>query len=75
MYKEFLSNLGLIFNYVVIKSGKTIFIENLLLLHIVYTLYIYNVEKSEACKTKTHYEKSKNKNFGIKEKIKSIFYS
>ena len=34
---------------------------------------MYSIGKSEAYKTKTHYEESKSKNHGIKEKIKSIF--
>jgi len=34
---------------------------------------MYSTGKSEACKTKTRIEESKSKNFGVKEKIKSIF--
>ena len=36
-------------------------------------IYMYSIGKSGACKTKTRDEKSKSQNFGIKEKIKSIF--
>ena len=35
---------------------------------------MYSIGNSEACKTKTHIEESKSKNFGIKEKIKAIFF-